>query len=66
MMLGVNLNEDQIERADALARLLTTRYGIKVSRSAVIGRAIDALFLAECPTDKTNDVNAGHPIETAA
>lgn len=61
MMLGVNLSEEQIERADSLVRVLSARYGIKVSRSAVIGRAVDALFLAECPTDKTNDVSDSHP-----
>ena len=66
MMIGTNLNPQQIQRADELAKHLAEKFGVKVSRSAAIGRAIDALFLSECLTDKTNDESVIQIKESAA
>lgn len=39
--------------------------GIRVSRSAVVMRAIDELFLAVCPVDTSNDLPKRQPAEIA-
>lgn len=53
MVITISITEDQIKRAEALARQRRMQTGEDASRSSVIGHAIDALFLAECLTDKT-------------
>lgn len=50
----IYLNDERLKRADAITQELTRRAGLKISRSAAIGRAIDDLFLAICPIDMTN------------
>jgi len=50
----IYLTDERLVRIDAIVRELSQRSGIKVSRSAAIGRAIDDLFLAVCPIDRTD------------
>lgn len=52
----IYLTDERLSRADAIVRELSQRAGVKISRSAAIGRAIDDLFLALCLTDSPNDV----------
>ncbi len=54
MVITVNLEDAQITRANRLILHLSEREGEIISRSEVVRRAIDALFLSECLTDKTN------------
>lgn len=49
----IYLTDDRLARIDAIVAELSQRAGVKVSRSAAIGRAIDDLFLAVCPIDLT-------------
>ena len=56
MVITISITEEQVKRAEALARQRRMLTGDDVSRSSEIGRAIDALFLSECPFSKTNDV----------
>lgn len=51
----IYLNDERLARVEAIVQELSQRAGIKISRSAVIGRAIDDLFLAVCPIDLMND-----------
>lgn len=62
MVITISISKEQVERAEALARQRRMTTGEDASRSSEIGRAIDALFLAECPTDKT----VGQPTEKVA
>ena len=57
MVITISVTEEQVRRAEARARPrpLQTRHPDH-PRASEIGRAIDALFLAECPVSKTNDV----------
>lgn len=57
----IYLNDERLARIDAIVTELTQRAGIKISRSAAIGRAIDDLFLTVCPTNLTNDQSNRQP-----
>jgi hypothetical protein len=52
----VFLDPDATAEADAIASKLGPLVGGKMSRSAVVRRAVHDLFLSMCPVDKTNDV----------
>lgn len=62
MIISINISEEQIKRAEELAKHRRMATGESANRSSEIGRAIDTLFLAECLTDKTN----GQPAEQVA
>lgn len=49
-------DEQTLTRLDQIVAEYKRRTGVQPSRSAVVCRAVDALFLAECLTDKANDV----------
>lgn len=66
MIISINISEEQIKRAEQLARHRRMTTGENANRSSEFGRAIDALFLAECLTDKTTDVHENQPAEVAA
>lgn len=51
----IYLNDERLERIDAIVQELSQRAGVKISRSAAIGRAIDDLFLTVCPINMTVD-----------
>lgn len=63
MIITINISEEQVKRAEALARHIRKQTGEYASRSSAIGRAIDVLFLSECPTDTTDDVQIDQPAE---
>lgn len=52
----IYLTDERLARADAIVQELTRRAGVKISRSAAVGRAIDDLFLALCLTDTPDAV----------
>lgn len=54
----VFLDADAIIEADAIAEQLKMLVGGKMSRSAVVRRAVHDLFLSLCLSKKTNDTNA--------
>lgn len=56
MIISINISEEQVRRAEELARQRRMRTGDNANRSSEIGRAIDSLFLIECLTNKTSDV----------
>ena len=56
MIISINISEEQIWRAEQLAKQRRMSTGEQANRSSEIGRAIDALFLTECLTDKTIDI----------
>lgn len=58
MIISINISEEQIKRAEELAKHRRMATGESANRSSEIGRAIDALFLAECLINKTIDVPA--------
>lgn len=62
----IYLNDERLARIDAIVQELSQRAGVKISRSAAVGRAIDDLFLAVCPTDFTNAHQTKQPAETTA
>lgn len=66
MIISINISEEQIKRAESLARHRRMSTGESANRSSEIGRAIDALFLAECPTDKTSGVTDPKSAEPVA
>ena len=57
--ISIYLSEQQFKRLDLIVKELTNRSGVKISRSAAVGRAIDSLFLTICPTDTTDEKPAG-------
>lgn len=65
MIISINISEEQIKRAEQLARHRRMATGENANRSSEIGRAIDALFLAECLINTSTDV-AEAPAEIAA
>ena len=56
MVITISISPEQVKRAELLAKRRRMATGEDASRSSEIGRAIDSLFLAECPSDKTDDV----------
>lgn len=66
MIITINISEEQIRRAEALAKHRRMTTGESASRSSEIGRAIDALFLSECPTNSTVVHSADRPVEPVA
>lgn len=53
------------ERLDKIEQIITAyevQTGLRISRSAVVSRAIDELFLLVCPAKKTTDTQ---PAEVA-
>ena len=57
MIISFNISEEQLKRVEQLARHRRMTTGENANRSSEVGRAIDALFLAECLSEKTDDVN---------
>lgn len=55
-------DNDRLIKLDKIVESLQQRTGLRISDSAVVMRAIDVLFLSECPVDKQN----GEPISEAA
>ena len=62
----IYLTDERLARIDVIVAELTQRAGVKISRSAAIGRAIDDLFLAVCPVDLTNTQSTEQPTDIAA
>jgi hypothetical protein len=63
VIISINISEEQVKHAEQLARHRRMTTGESANRSSEIGRAIDALFLTECLTDKTNDVSVVTPVK---
>ena len=61
----IYLNDERLARIDAIVTELSQRAGVKISRSAAVGRAIDDLFLTVCPIDLTNDKSIEQPASAA-
>jgi hypothetical protein len=61
VIITISVSEEQVRRAEKLAQTRRMRTGESASRSSEIGRAIDALFLAERLTDTTDDILVNHP-----
>lgn len=51
--VSIYLPDDQKVKAEAIRRKLSQISGVNLSRSAVINRAIDDLFLSICLPEKT-------------
>lgn len=49
-------DSERLEKLDKIAQAMRKQSGIKISISAIVGRAIDDLFLTICPPNMTNDV----------
>lgn len=62
IVITASLEESYIKRIDQITRHLRERDGESISRSEVIRRAIDCLFLSERLIDKPN----GEPVSEAA
>lgn len=60
MIISINISEEQIKRAERIARHRRMTTGESANRSSEIGRAIDALFLAECLIDTSDDTSEIH------
>lgn len=58
----IYLNDERLARIDAIVQELSQRAGVKISRSAAVGRAIDDLFLTVCPTHFTNAQSTEQPV----
>ena len=57
MVITISVTEEQVRRAEAVARQRRMLTGDRdISRASENGPALDAIFLAECPVSKTNDV----------
>ena len=56
-------DNDRLVKLDKIVASMQDRTGLRISDSAVIMRAIDVLFLSECPTDKPNVVSVDQPAE---
>ncbi len=54
LIISINISEEQIKRAEQIAKQRRMSTGEQANRSSEIGRAIDALFLRECPSDRTD------------
>jgi len=52
-VITINLEDHQVTKAEAIAEYLTLRKGVKVSRSAAIGIAIDSFRLPKRSTGST-------------
>ena len=57
MVITINISEQQFRRATQLVELISRRSGFTASRSQVVGKAIDVLFLSECRTYTSSDVS---------
>lgn len=66
MVITISISEEQVRRAEELARQRRMRTGESATRSSEIGRAIDTLFLTECLTNSPQDVLEVRPAEIAA
>jgi hypothetical protein len=66
VIISFNISEEQLKRVEQLARHRRMTTGESANRSSEVGRAIDALFLAECLTDKPNDVSDRQPADPIA
>lgn len=49
-------DSERLEKLDKIVQVMRKQSGVKISLSAVVGRAIDDLFLIICPSNMTNDV----------
>lgn len=58
----IYLTPEYVDKADKIAAALSAMIGVPIKRSAVVRRALDDLFLAVCPTDKTDDVSVNQAI----
>lgn len=49
-------DSERLEKLDRITQAMRKQSGIKISISAVVGRAIDDLFLTICPSNMADDV----------
>jgi hypothetical protein len=57
---------DRLGKIEQIIAAYERQTGIRVSRSAVVMRAIDELFLAVCPLDTSNVAPKRQPSDIAA
>ena len=62
LIISINISEEQIKRAEQIAKQRRMSTGEQANRSSEIGRAIDALFLIECPSDRTDLITKDEPV----
>jgi hypothetical protein len=51
-------DSERLEKLDLIVQAMRKQSGVKISLSAVVGRAIDDLFLVICPSNMSDDVSS--------
>lgn len=62
-IISVNLGDEHLAKADAIASILSERYGAPVSRSAIIRRAIRAFPMPARSPDGSIAANRANPAD---
>lgn len=50
-------DSERLEKLDQIAQVMRKQSGVKISISAVVGRAIDDLFLTICPPNMSDNIS---------
>lgn len=53
---SIYFDGDRLEKIEKIIDVYKERTGVRLTRSQIVNRAIDALFLIECPSDRTDSI----------
>ena len=57
---------ERLTKIEQIIAAYERQTGLRISRSAVVSRAIDELFLLVCPVDTSPDMSERQPADVAA
>lgn len=53
---SIYFDGDRLGKIEKIIDVYEQRTGVRLTRSQIVNRAVDALFLIECPSDRTDSV----------
>lgn len=59
---SIYFDGDRLSKVEKIIDVYEQRTGVRLTRSQIINRAVDALFLIECPSDRTDNVAASEQV----
>lgn len=54
---SIYFDGNTLEKIERIIAVYERKTGIRPTRSQIVNRAIDLLFLSECPSDQTDEVS---------
>lgn len=59
---SIYFDGDRLDKIEKIIDVYEQRTGVRLNRSQIVNRAVDALFLIECPSDRTDLVRKSESV----